>query len=94
MLIGSNMKIDNNYSIDSSKEGCTLICTETKTRENKKTKESEEYVVETPYYYSTVEQCLVKYLTLCQENAEDVEDCIALTRRVSEEIKQMLKKKK
>lgn len=71
------MKITENYRIDTSGEGATLVFSEIRTRKDGKNK-GEEYTFEEPFYYSTVQQCLKAFLDKSLEKAKNVEDCIKL----------------
>ena len=71
------MKITENFRIDTSGEGATLVFSEIRTRKDGKNK-GETYIFEQPYYYSTVQQCLKAFLDKSLEKAKNVEDCIKL----------------
>lgn len=80
------MKIDENYSIQTDDNNCTLVFSEQRTRE-KKDDTTEEYTFEDRWYYPTVYHCLKRYLQLAQKEAKDVEDCIRLTEETFKKLK-------
>lgn len=79
------MKINENWSIDSSDEGCTLTFSETRIK-NKDTEKEEEFLFKTPYYYPTIKTALVAYLNKSLEKSKDVEDCIKRIEKAEKEI--------
>ena len=82
------MKITENYRIDTSGEGCTLVFSEIRTRKDGKSK-GESYTFEEPFYYSTIQQCLKAFLDKSLEKAKDVEDCVRLINETYKKIENL-----
>jgi len=82
------IKINDNWSIDTSGEGCTLTFAEKRIK-NKDKENEVEFTFEENYYYGNVTQCLQAYLRKTQEDAKDVKDCIRITEEALEEIKRL-----
>jgi hypothetical protein len=85
------IKINEKYSIQTSGEGCTLIVELTKQKEEVidkvKTGKIVNYQVREPHHYSNVEQCLNKFLSLEQEDAENIKEVLLKI----EEVKNLIK---
>lgn len=75
------IKINEKYSINTSGEGCSLEAKEMRQRDEVvdkvKTGKKIDYLSKEVYYYSTVEQCLNKILSLGLEEAEDIKEVLA-----------------
>ncbi len=84
------MIITQNWRIDTDNEGCTLIYSEEKVRQEGKNK-GETYLFEQPYYYPTVYHCLKAYLNKSLEDAKDVKDCVALIDSTYDKIRNLTK---
>jgi hypothetical protein len=82
------IKINDNWSIDTSGEGCTLSFAEKRIKNKDKENEAE-FLFEENYYYGNVIQCLQAYLRKTQEDAKDVQDCIRITEESLETIKNL-----
>ena len=83
------MKLDNNWSIDSSSEGSTLIFAEKRIK-NKGKENEQEFLFEDQYYYNNVESALKAYLLKSLENSKDVKDCINLIEETYKRIEKCL----
>lgn len=82
------MKLNTNWRIDTSGEGCTLIFSELRTRKDGKNK-GQEYTFEEPFYYATIEQCLRAFLHKSLEDSKDVNDCLNRIDEAMKEIKNL-----
>ena len=79
--------LDNNYRINTEdNNNCILEFFEIRTK-NKDTEKEEQFEYVEQYYYSSVQDCLEKYLQLAQKEAKDIKDCIRIT---EETIKRIL----
>ncbi len=87
------IKINENYSINTSRDGCSLVAVHTKQKEEVvdkvKTGKIVDYVVKDIYYYSTVEQCLNKFLSLEIEDVESIEGILMKIQEVKLLIKDL-----
>lgn len=75
------IKINEKYSINTSGEGCSLEAKEMKQKDEVidkvKTGKKLDFLSKEVYYYSTVEQCLNKILSLELEDSEDIKGVLA-----------------
>lgn len=83
------MKLDNNWRIDSSSEGSTLIFAEKRIK-NKGKENEQEFLFEDPFYYNNVETALKVYLLKSLEKSEDVKHCINLIEETYKRIEKCL----
>jgi len=88
------IKINEKYSIQTSGEGCKLIAEVTKQKEEVidkvKTGKTVNYQAREPYHYSSVEQCLNKFLSLEQEDAENIKEVLLKIEEVKLLIKDLI----
>ena len=66
------MRINENYTVETDSNGCTLVCTTPKTGEMKHDKRE-------MYHYPTIKHCLVRFLELEQKGTKGVAECIKIT---------------
>jgi hypothetical protein len=71
------MRLNKNWRIDTTGEGCVLIFSEERTRKDGKN-EGKVYVFEDQFHYPTIYHCLKTFLDKSMEDAADVKDCIRL----------------
>lgn len=83
------LQIAEKWYILSEGNNCTLTFEEIRERKKKDSGDMESYTFTDEYYFPTVNDCLIRYLQLCQENAKDVQDCIAVTKDIFAEIKKL-----
>ena len=69
------MVINENWRINTDNEGCTLIYSEEKVRQEGKDK-GQIYLYEQKYYYPSVATCLKAFLNKSLEDSVDVKDCL------------------
>ena len=88
------IKINEKYSIQTSGEGCTLVAEVTKEKEEVidkvKTGKTVKYLVKESYHYSNVEQCLNKFLSLEQEDTENIKEVLLKIEEVKLLIKDLI----
>jgi hypothetical protein len=80
------LKIDDNWSIETDQNNCTLIFRE-KRIATKGKNAGEEFEFTDEFYYPSVYTALKRYLLEKQKDADDVQDCIRITEDTFEKLK-------
>lgn len=83
------LKLNENWSVDTSGEGATLCFQEIRVKKDGKDK-GQEYLFKDVFYRRDVQDALQAYLLKSLENSKDVKDCINLIEETYKRIEKCL----